>query len=227
MTHIEIELAAHGEAGLCGLLSVPAGPDPVPVLLFLHGRGEAGVALDGRSQSPQAVRNNEAPIASPAAMSRFAVVAPQSPTAVGANVWAGQLIPVAALVRQARQIVAERDDGRLFVCGFSQGALAAVEYAGANEDSVAAWVGVDAARRVPIERSPAASAGRLPHILLAGPAGFRRNGAAPDDLLARDEIQVAGLSHVAMCREVYSGRFRLGTGASVYDWLLLQGRSGY
>jgi len=180
-----------------------------------------------RRQEHRQARRLQRQSASPAALSRFAVVAPQSPTAVGANVWADQLIPVAALARQARQILAERDDGRLFVCGFSQGALAAVEYAGANEDSVAAWVGVDAARRVPVERSLAASAGRLPHILLAGPAGFRRNGAAPDDLLARDEIQVAGLSHVAMCREVYSGRFRLGTGASVYDWLLPQGRSGY
>ena len=157
------------------------------------------------------------------------MVAPQAPTSLRANIWAGLLTPVAELLERARRLLGARDDNRLFVCGFSQGAFAAVEYSGANAGAVAAWVGVDAARRVPVEPTLAASAARLPHLLLAGPAGFRRNvpaadGLAPDDLLARDEIQLADLSHVDMCREVYSGRFRLDNGDSVYDWLLRQGR---
>ena len=162
-------------------LAVPDGTGAVPVLLFLHGRGEAGVGLDGSRQPLHAVGNNEAPIASPAARERFAVVAPQAPTSVGANIWAGLLTPVAELLERARQLLGERDDSRLFVCGFSQGAFAAVEYAGANAGAVAAWVGVDAARRVPVERSLAASAARLPHLLLAGPAGFRPQRTRPRD----------------------------------------------
>ena len=152
------------------------------------------------------------------------MLAPQAPTSAGANIWAGLLTPIAELLERARLLLGARDDSRLFVCGFSQGAFAAVEYAGANAGAVTAWVGVDAARRVPVERTVAASAGRMPHLLLAGPAGFGRNGLAPDDLLARDEIHLADLSHVDMCREVYSGRFRLDNGDSVYDWLLRQGR---
>ena len=226
MTHTEIELAARGESGLSGLLSVPDGPDAVPVLLFLHGRGEARTGSDGMPQPLRAVGTNDAPVATPTAQERFAVLAPQAPTSMGVDVWAGHLDSVAALLSRARRAVAARDDGRLFVCGFSHGAFAAVEFAGANARGVTAWVAVDAARRLPVARPLAESAGRLPHRVLAGPAGFRRNGAAPGDPLARDEIRVAGLSHVEMCREVYSGRFRLDSGDSVYDWLLHQGRPG-
>jgi predicted esterase len=234
VTYTETELAAQSKEGLPGLLSVPDGTGAVPVLLFLHGRGEAAVGLDGSRQPLHAVGNNEAPIACPAAQERFALVAPQAATSLRANIWAGLLTPVAELLERARQLLGERDDSRLFVCGFSQGAFAAVEYAGANAPAVVAWVGVDAARRVPVEPTLVASAARLPHLLLAGPAGFRRNALAPDtvapdgpapgDLLARDEIQLADLGHVDMCREVYSGRFRLDNGDSVYDWLLRQGR---
>ncbi|MGZ4620197.1 MAG: hypothetical protein ACXV5Q_08930 [Frankiaceae bacterium] len=223
MTHTEIELAAQGEGGPAGLLSVPDDPGAVPVLLFLHGRGEASVGLDGRRQTLHAVGNNEAPIAVPAAQERFAVLAPQAPTSAGANIWAGLLTPIAELLERAQLLLGARADGRLFVCGFSQGAFAAVEYAAANAGAVTAWVGVDAARTIPLERTVAASAARMPHLLLAGPAGLGRNGLAPDDLLARDELHLVDLSHVDMCREVYSGRFRLDSGDSVYDWLLRQG----
>ena len=127
------------------------------------------------------------------------------------------------ILERARLLLGARVDSRLFVCGFSQGAFAAVEYAGANVGAVTAWVGVDAARRVPVERHRR-SIGRAdaaPSPRRAGRLPPQR--AAPDDLLARDEIQLADLSHVAMCREVYSGRFRLDNGDSVYDWLLRQG----
>src|SRR5512135_782015 len=103
MTPTVTELAAQGEDGVPGLLSVPGGTDPVPVLLFLHGRGEACVGLDGSRQPLHAVGTNEAPAASPAARERFAVLAPQAPSSAGANIWAGLLVPVADVLKRARQ----------------------------------------------------------------------------------------------------------------------------
>ena len=62
-------------------------------------------------------------------------------------------------------------------------------------------------RRAPVERTVAASAGRMPHLLLAGPAGFRRNGLAPTTcaFLLRDDIHLQSATSTCAERSTPAG----------------------
>lgn len=194
---------------LGGLTLSPRDGRPMPLLLFLHGRGEAGTNIEDGPQGLDALRNHESPISSHVARRYFVVTAPQAPKYDRDDVWREQMGALIEYVGRVQYMLGSGRDRALYVSGFSQGAYAAARYVAQNSGSVQAWVGADAAGGNKPDPATLRLAYSRPHLLLAGPHGFG----------CSDEIRNARLTHPQVCREAFSGRWRPGN-VNVYEWLI-------
>jgi ribosomal protein S18 acetylase RimI-like enzyme len=133
-----IEIVTLAPSGLLALLAAPLVEEAVaPVLLFLHGRGEAGstpnrVPMVCVHQTPpfQAILGKI-----PGAY----VIAPQAPDSPSKDEWnwrdhVAQLVPA---------LEARFPNRRMLACGFSRGGLGVLQLVAARPDAFHAWAAID------------------------------------------------------------------------------------
>jgi poly(3-hydroxybutyrate) depolymerase len=201
------------------LLHIPEGDGPWPLLLYLHGIGEA------REQGPDhggllplsAVKKNGAPPfqcdprnphGCRSLVDRFIVVSPQLRRR---GPWEPDLGLVGSLVRDLLTRY-PLDANRLFVTGFSVGGTAAVELVRRERLRFAKWIAVDAHRDPPGWTQSAA--GQVPHLLVNGPIGICES-RTPKTTVVR-----SGRDHVGTAEATYSGKLLVDGARNIYDWLL-------
>ena len=196
------------------LVSVPepAGTDLLPLLVFLHGNGEAGPPPD-QPANIQDRLTRHGPMSRHAASiaGSFIIVAPQLPHP-GGNVWAARAKAVEALAREAATAY-QCDPARTYLTGFSFGGTGVLALGAQADTPWAACWAVDP--RYPPTRllqRPlwlsgglyAADAGQYTALGFTGPEG----GAANNSI-----YQFVDSDHIVCARRSYGD-------PRPYQWLL-------
>ena len=133
-----VEIVTLAPSGLLALLAGPlTGEATAPVLLFLHGRGEAG---SSPNEVPKVCVHHTPPFQAilgkiPGAF----VVAPQAPAKPSMDDWNWR-DHVTQLVQALANHFPKR---RMLACGFSRGGLGVLQFLAAYPDAFDAWAAVD------------------------------------------------------------------------------------
>ena len=208
-------------------LEVEPDSDPdVPVLLFLHGMGEAGSSLN---ELPKVCVHQTPPFQAilgrlPGAL----VIAPQAPPLPNIDSWNWR-----AYVNDLAEFLTKRYTKRRIVAtGFSRGGLGVLQLISAYPDLVQAWAVVD-----PQPARDQAEARTIFQTPFIGAKGWVRYGIYRDrndawkafssllfDQLPDANCDTVDLSHVQMAVEAYHGDPLSGDGVkkSLYDHLGLK-----
>lgn len=208
-------------------LEVEPDSDPdAPVLLFLHGMGEAGSSLN---ELPKVCIHQTAPFqAILGRLPRALVVAPQAPPVPNIDNWNWREY-VNALAEFLTKRYAKR---RIVATGFSRGGLGVLQLISTYPDLVHAWAVIDP--QPARDQSETSAILRSPAI---GVNGWLRYGIYRDrndawkafssllfDRLPDTSRDTVDLSHVEMAAEAYLGNPLSGNGSkkSLYDHLGLK-----
>ena len=189
------------------LLSVPAGASgrPLPILVFLHGYGEAAPRDIRRALTLHGPLRTSS---SPRARQEFIVVAPQ--LLIGGDLWHRYTDVLREIVSEVSSAHGG-DPQRLYLTGFSFGANGVFDLAAAQPDLWAALWAVDPTRMPPGKlRRPVwvsfCEVSRIRKENFIEALGLQERGG---DCVWRDE----GLDHVGTATSAYADE-------RIYDWLL-------
>jgi pimeloyl-ACP methyl ester carboxylesterase len=211
------------------LHALEVGPDPdpdVPVLLFLHGMGEAGSSI---GELPKVCIHQSPPFqAILGRLPETVVIAPQAPAVPNIDHWNWR-----EYVNDLANFLAQRYAKRRIVAtGFSRGGLGVLQLVSAYPELVEAWAAVDPqpardqAEISAIFRSPAVNAnGWLRYgIYRNRNDAWKASSSLLLDQLPKESRDTVDLSHVEMAVQAYHGNPLSGDGRkkSLYDHLGLK-----
>ena len=211
------------------LHALEVGPDPdpdVPVLLFLHGMGEAGSSI---GELPKVCIHQTPPFqAILGRLPETVVIAPQAPAVPNIDHWNWR-----EYVNDLANFLAQRYAKRRIVAtGFSRGGLGVLQLVSAYPELVEAWAVVDPppardqAEISAIFRSPAVNAnGWLRYgIYRNRNDAWKASSSLLFDQLPKESRDTVDLSHVEMAVQAYHGNPLSGDGRkkSLYDHLGLK-----
>ena len=133
-----IEIVTLAPSGLLALLAGPlSGEATAPVLMFLHGRGEAG---SSPNEVPLVCVHHTPPFQ--AILGRIPgafVVAPQAPARPSMDKWNWR----DHVMHVVEALAARFPKHRMLACGFSRGGLGVLQFLAACPDAFHAWAAID------------------------------------------------------------------------------------
>jgi predicted peptidase len=185
-----------------------------PILVFLHGSGEAAARLD-----LQVAMTRHGPLSKSsgsAATQRFVIIAPQLPGR-GGNVWASRGNQVEAIARSAPDKY-QGNPSQIYLTGFSYGGNGVLEIGFRQPDVWAALWPVDptecplnrAARPIWVSAGEHSRKNILDFCGVWGAVNRPANAPPHRDRVYEDR----GLDHVPTATQAY------GANSDIYDWLL-------